>query len=283
MTPDQIINLLVAVTLIEMMAAVGLGVTFAELRHVSADWRLVTGAVLANYVCVPAAAVGLLLLVGPTPEVAAGFLILAVCPGAPFGPPCTKLAGGDVTVAVGAMVLLAASSALLAPLLLAVLLPWMLGSGAAGADPVRIVVSLFVTQLLPLAVGLCVRHWLPGLAARLQKPANLLSAVLSLVTFGVILFVHGYVLADIRWLGYLGMLALLAASLGAGWLLGGPGNASRKAMSLTTSLRNVGVGLVIATAAFPQTQAAAAIVAYGILEIVGSLLVALRWGRTVFV
>src|SRR5262245_15754290 len=113
MTMDDIINLLVTVTLIEMMVAIGLGVTFAELTGVVRDWRLVVRAALASYVCVPAATVGLLLLFKPDPLVAAGFLILAVCPGAPYGPPFAALAKGNVPAAVGLMVTLAASSAIL--------------------------------------------------------------------------------------------------------------------------------------------------------------------------
>src|SRR5262249_15289098 len=123
MTLDQAINVLVTVTLIEMMVATGLGVTFTEQAAVARDWRLVARAGVANYVCVPAVTVGLLLLFQAQPMVAAGFLILAVCPGAPYGPPCTALARGPVSVAVGLMVLMAASSALLAPLLLHLLLP----------------------------------------------------------------------------------------------------------------------------------------------------------------
>jgi BASS family bile acid:Na+ symporter len=75
------------------------------------------------------------------------------------------------------------------------------------------------------------------------------------------------------------MAALLGASLAAGWLLGGQGIDNRKALALTTSLRNVGVALAIAAGSFAHTQAVAAVVAYGIFEIVGSLLVALAWGR----
>ncbi len=43
-------------------------------------------------------------------------------------------------------------------------------------------------------------------------------------------------------------------------------------MTLTTLLRNVGVGLVIATSNFPGTAAMTATLAYGLLEIAGSLL-----------
>src|ERR1700674_4164546 len=101
MTIDQWINLLVTITLVEMMAAIGLGVTFDELAGVARNWRLVTNAALANYVALPAFTVGLLLLFGAQPMIAAGFLILAACPGAPFGPPCTAIAKGNVAVSVG--------------------------------------------------------------------------------------------------------------------------------------------------------------------------------------
>jgi hypothetical protein len=50
-------------------------------------------------------------------------------------------------------------------------------------------------------------------------------------------------------------------------------------MTLTTSLRNVGLGLVIATGSFAGTPAVTAVLAYGLFEIVGSLLLALLWSQ----
>ena len=81
---EQLINVLVTVMLVEMMAAIGLRVRFNDLTGIVKNWPLMLQAVLANYICVPVAAVALLLLFGAEPMVAAGFLILAVCPGAPF-------------------------------------------------------------------------------------------------------------------------------------------------------------------------------------------------------
>lgn len=276
---DQFINILVTVTLIKMMAAIGLGVTFREMAGVARNWRLVAQAALANYVFVPAITVGLLFLLHAQPMVAAGFLILAVCPGAPFGPPCAKIAKGDVAAAVGLMVLLAGSSAIAAPVLLQLLLPLVSDNETLQVDSIKIVASLLVTQLLPLLIGLGLRHWRPGLATKLQRPANLISALLSLVAVVVILFVHFQMLSEIRLSGYIGMTVLLIGSWAAGWLLGGPGSGLGKSMALTTSLRNVGVGLVIAAGSFAGTPAVTAVVAYGILEIAGSLLLALAWGR----
>jgi BASS family bile acid:Na+ symporter len=262
-----------------MMAATGLGVTFGDLARVARDWRLVVRAALANYVLVPAATVGLLLLFGAQPMVAAGFLILAVCPGAPYGPPFTAIAKGNVPVAVGLMMLLAASSALLAPVLLHLLLPLVAGDEPLTVSAAAVLGTLLVTQLLPLCVGMAVRQWLPAVAHRLQRPANLVSKALNLAVVGLILAAQFRLFLEIRPRAYVGMLALLLLSWAAGWLLGGPSAAHRRTMTLTTSLRNVGVGLVIATGAFAGTAAVTAALVYGLFEVAGSLLLALGWAR----
>jgi BASS family bile acid:Na+ symporter len=76
------------------------------------------------------------------------------------------------------------------------------------------------------------------------------------------------------------LVGVAIASLAAGGLLGGPGSDNRKTMALTTSLRNVGVSLVIATGGiFAGTPAGPAVLVYGWVEIFGSLLLALGWGR----
>jgi BASS family bile acid:Na+ symporter len=220
-----------------------------------------------------------LVLFAPRPLIAVGFLILAVCPGAPYGPPLTALAKGDVAVAVGLMVLLAGSSAILAPLLLYALLPLVSGNEPLTVDAAGIVVTLLVTQLVPLGVGMAVRHWRPGLADRLQKPALLGSKILNLAAVGLIVVTQFHLLMETPARGFVGMLILLLASWVAGWLLGGPGAGNRKAMTLTTSLRNVGVGLVLATGSFAGTPAVTAVVVYGLFGVVGSLLLALGWAR----
>jgi BASS family bile acid:Na+ symporter len=279
MSLDRLINILVTITLIEMMVLIGLRVTFAEIAGIVRDWRLVARAVAANYLFVPLVAIALLIWFDASPAVAAGFLILAVCPGAPFGPPFAGIARANVAVAVGLMVVLAGSSAIISPVLLQVLLPWVSGGEAPRIDLIGMVGALLVTQLLPLLLGLLVRHWRPQLADSLLGPFELVSKILSLSVAGLILATQYPMLAEIRMRGFVGMLILLAASLAIGWLAGGAGSDNRKTMALTTALRNVGVGLVIVTGNFAGTPAVSAALAYGIVEVFGSLLVALWWGR----
>ena len=79
--------------------------------------------------------------------------------------------------------------------------------------------------------------------------------------------------------GYLGMLVLVLVGVRAGWVLGGPGRANRTAMTMATSVRNVGVSLVIATGSFAGTKAVTAATAFAIFQTLVMGLVALGWGR----
>ena len=282
---NQLINVLASITLFEMMIAIGLGVALSDVWQVATDWRLIARAMLASYVVVPAAAVGLLVLFQATPFVAAGLLICAVCPGAPYGPPFTSVARGNVSVSVGLMVMLAGSSALMAPLLLQELLPFTLGllpaetgdSGPFTIDGGKIVATLLITQLLPICIGLGLRHWSPTLSDRIKVPANRLGMVLNLMTLGLILYTQFDMLLAVPLRGYLGMSLLVFVSVAAGWLLGG--GANRSAMVMATSVRNVGVALVIVTAAFGGTRAVAAATAFALFQTLAMALVALAWGR----
>jgi len=281
MSLDQVISLLVAVTLIEMSFATGLGVRLADVVGAAKDGQQLLGAGLANYVAVPAAAVTLILLVDADPLVAAGILILAVCPGAPYGPPLTALARGTTATSVGLMVILAGSSVVLAPLLLSVLLPLTTGGADLHVDPLGMLAATMVIQLLPLCCGLAVSHWRPALAERWRSPMIAISKILNAATLALILISQFPQLLDVvRPGGIIGMLILLGASLGAGWIAGGPGSGDRKAVALTTAIRNVGLGLVITAGAFAGTPAATAVLVYGLVQLLGSFLLALWWRRS---
>ncbi len=280
MAVAQLVNLLAAVTLIELMITLGLGVKASDVLSVGKQWGILSRAFLANYILVPGAALGLLLLFHTSPMVAAGFLVAAVCPGAPYAPPFTAMAKGNVTVSVGLMVVLATSSALVAPLLLGLLLPVIAGNATIDINVVRMIGTLFGAQLLPLCLGIWIRHSHAALADRLKKPASALSLSLNLVLLTVIIIVQFQTLADIHVRGYFGMLCLVLATLVAGLLVTKQGQAdTAKSMILTTSVRNVGVSLVIATASFPGTAAITSVTAYALFQTVVIALVALTWGR----
>jgi len=276
---DKLINVLAAVTLVEMMISLGLGLNLSTILKLGRNPRLIGRAMIASYLLVPAIAVGLLLLFGAKPMVAAGLLIVAACPGAPYGPPLTNIAKGDVPTAVGLMLILAVTSALFAPLLLRLLLPIVAGNTVPAIDISNLIRTLVVTQLLPLCVGLLVRKYVPRVADKLMRPASIVSFALNLVTLLAVLIVYSSMLASIRARGYLGMFCLLLGCVLVGAAMRGSTANDLKATVISTSVRNAGVSLVVATTSFTGTPAVTSATAYALFQTVAMAGIALLWGK----
>jgi bile acid:Na+ symporter, BASS family len=261
------------------MLAMGLQVAVAAVAASARAAGRVALGVTANYVLVPAVTVGLVQVFQPDPLVGVGFLILAGCPGAPVGPPAVTIARGDVPWAIGLMIILGALSAVLSPLLLGVMMPWMAADHGLDVDFLAIARTLLVAQLLPLAVGLAIHHYAPALTARLVRPVGAAANVLLLVLIGLIIVTEFDTLAAIRGRAWVGMAALFFASLAVGWACGTGGVAIRKASALTTAGRNAAVGLAIATGTMAGTPVVTAVVAYGLVSMLGTLGSAVLVGR----
>ena len=193
----------------------------------------------------------------------------------------TAIAKGNVAVATGLMVILAGMSAVLSPALLSVLLAKIALEGNLHTDYLAIVQTLLITQLLPLCLGLGIHHWKPRFTQAIAKSVGMLANVLLLALVGLIVTVQHESLAVIRFRGWTGMILLLVASLGIGWVCGGRDVSNRKALASTTATRNVAVGLVIAGSNFAGTPAVTAVVAYGVVSIVGALGCSLLLGKLI--
>jgi BASS family bile acid:Na+ symporter len=279
MNTASVIPFLNVASLVTIMLATGLTVNLevvgTSLKRV---WLVVLG-LAANFFLVPLVTVALLTAFQSDPLVSAGFLILAVCPGAPLGPVLTHVARADVSLATGMMVLLAGLSVVTSPLLLDLLLAWVAPESNVSIDNRAMLVTLMLTQMLPLAIGLAVHKRAPTIAQRLAHPVRAIGNVLLLALLGAILLSQYETLFAIRSQAWLAMSALLLTSLAIGWFSGGRDATTRKAMSLTTGTRNVAVGLVIAGCSLAGTPAVTAVVAYGLISTLGALASAILWGQ----
>lgn len=261
---------LILAGLITIMLSMGMTVTIEQVVASSKKWQSILLCLLANFVLVPVVTIGLLFFFEAYPMVSVGFFILAICPGAPMGPPFSAIAKGDVPSAIGQMVILAAVSAIVSPLILSLLLSQLLPSTELHVDFLGIAEMLLISQGIPLAAGFAIHHLAPELTRRISKSVSLLANLL-LASAVVLIVVREYeTLETVRLRGWIGMLMLFAASIGIGWLCGGPTRATRKTLAITTGIRNVAVGLSIASANFANTPAVTAVVAYALVSIAGT-------------
>ena len=248
----------------QMMFTMGLQLHFSEIldattRNPKRTFRIF----LANYFVVPLVTMVICKFFTNDPYIAAAFLILSVAPAAPYGPPFTSIARGDLAIATGFMALLASTSVLISPLILHFSLPLISGGELSlKFDPIKMIGSLIIIQLLPLFIGLWFVHVRPERAKSFVKPSLLVSKFLN----G--LMILSVVVGNIGMLSMIGsnlvglIFLIVATSLAIGWFFGGRNRQARTATSITTGLRNMSLGMGFAVASFPGTKAVTTTLAY---------------------
>src|SRR5215831_10058967 len=230
---------------VSSMTAMGVGFTVRQIIDALRDMRLVLLALLANFIAMPLGALALDKLLRLDEPLGVGLLLLGAAAGAPFLPKLTELAKGNLPFAVGIMVLLAVGTVAYLPLVLPLLLP------GVTVNSEKIAGWLFLLTLLPLAIGLALRAGYGEVAARVKPLLDWVSNV-TLVPMVLLLAVANIdkILHVFGTRGILAGFLLIALGFGLGWILGGPGGDTRRALALGTGQRNIAAALVVASEGF---------------------------------
>ncbi|GAA4609720.1 BASS family bile acid:Na+ symporter [Actinoplanes octamycinicus] len=249
----------VVLLLVASMLAVGTSTGVPEFRALLRRRGLVAAAVVVNVLVLPGVAVALVTAAGLRPEVALGVVLAAAAPGGGTGALLTLHARGDVTVSAGLQVLLGPLGLVAVPLWAAVAGHSVVAPGAGG---LLVVGGGLAGQVVPLAVGMWLRRTRPPTADRVHRVARRAADVL-LAGVVVYFLVTGIGrLPQVGWAGVGVIVVLVVASLlpvFVGW--GSP--AQRRAVAMTSGVRNLTLGLFFATAASPTVVLA--LLAYGLV------------------
>jgi BASS family bile acid:Na+ symporter len=264
-----------------MMFAMGLRLSFTRLVDAfTGSGRRVAMVLAANFLLFPLLTLVVILLAEVPPFVAVGFLILGVCPAAPYGPPFTAIAKGNFALATGLMILLAGTSVFLAPLLFHLMIPLIpSGNFLVNIDPWRLLGSLLFVQLLPLGAGLALGEWKPLLAEKIVVPAGKASKVLNLLMITAIAFLQMEIVLDVQMQSV--FLIILMVSFGAvsGWFAWDQKRENRISTSIVTAMRNMSLSMGIAATSFAGTPIVTTVLVYSFIAGFGLLLFSLmlRW------
>src|SRR5262249_48891198 len=229
------------VFVVSSMVAVGLSLTMGQILIPLRNAKLISLALLANFVLMPLGALALARLLTLNQSLEVGLLLVGVAAGSPFLPELVRIANGNLAFAVGLMVLLMILTVGYIPFVLPLLLK------GVTVDPAKIAHTLVLLMVLPLAAGLLVKTRYEVAAARVVPFLNKLS------TLSFVLMMFSISVTNIRNIlrlfGTRGVLAsVLLVSIGSaiGWFLGGQEAGARRVMTLGTAQRNISASLVIA-------------------------------------
>lgn len=248
---------------VSSMLAMGAGLLVGQIVEPLRNIRLVVLALAANFVIMPLCAFTLATVLKLDEPFGIGLLVLGCAGGAPFLPKLAELAKGNVPFAVGTMVLLMVVTVVYLPVVLPLLLP------GVKVNPMQIAQSLVLLMLLPLGIGLFLRSRFEAFAARVKPWLDWLSNISLILLIGLITAANiDKVLQVFGTRGILAGLLFIAIGFCIGWLLGGPGNDTKRVLALGTAQRNIAAALVVASQSFSDPKVVVMVIVVAIVGLV---------------
>ncbi|MFB4294654.1 hypothetical protein ACBI99_43960 [Nonomuraea sp. ATR24] len=257
-----LITLALVVLLLATMLTVGTSLTPAGFAALLRRPLALAAAVLVNVVVVPAIAVLLVGLLSLDGAIAYGVILAAAAPGGGTGALLTYHARGDLALGVSLQGALAAAGLLSVP-------AWSLAAPYEGApvggDADLQVMAMLLAQLIPIAAGMWLRARSPGAADRVQKVSRRVADVLLVTSTLYIVFTTADRLTAIPASGWAAFALLTLLSLAAYATPGLDSPAARRAVAMTTTIRNLSLALLVAGLSADAALVSLTVLAYGLV------------------
>ncbi|GAA1286246.1 bile acid:sodium symporter family protein [Saccharothrix xinjiangensis] len=257
------------VALAVVMFGLGLSLTVADFARIAREPRAVAAALATQLVLLPAVCFGLVVALGLDPVLAVGMMLLAASPGGTTANLFSHLFRGDVALNIT----LTAVNSVLAVVTLPLVVNFALdhfrpvGEGAVGLEFGK-VAQVFAVVLIPVALGMLVRHRASAFADRADRPVRIFSAVvLVAVIAGAILAERenvGAYLADV------GLVTVLfcACSLAVGYAVPRLARVGRRqaiASAFEVGVHNSTLAITVAVSVLGSEALAVPAAVYGIV------------------
>lgn len=183
-------DLVVPVALLVIMICMGMELVLADFRRVLEMPRATAVGLVGQMLVLPAAGLAFAHWPGFPPEVAVGIVIMAACPGGVTSNVFSYLARANIALSVTLTTLSSMLCFATIPLWVHVGLA-LFDEGAGGAGlrlPIgRTSVQLFAVTLLPVVIGMGIRHRWPAFSDRVRVPLRRSMVVLMVAAIGSIL------------------------------------------------------------------------------------------------
>lgn len=249
---------------------IGLDAAFRDAIYVLKRAKLLVRSLASITIIVHAFAVLMVATITLNPVVKAGILLMAVSPFPPVVPGKEIKIGGRESYVYGLLVAISVLAILTVPLAVALL-------GAAFSEDISVspgtVARLVLTSVnLPLAIGMSIHRIAPSLSERMSPIISMIANIVLIV--GVLPLLIAVSPAIWHLIGngtVLAIATVIAVSLLAGHLFGGPDPRDRTALAISSATRRPGIALLIASANFAEPPVKATILLYLIVSLIVSI------------
>ncbi|OWY24279.1 bile acid:sodium symporter [Sphingobacteriales bacterium UPWRP_1] len=253
------------------MLGMGLSLTFSDFKQVFNRPKALTLGLIAQMVLLPAVAFLIAALFKLPPEIKAGLVLIAACPGGASSNLVNHLLKGNVALSISLTAINSILTLFTIPFVVNLGMYVFLGAGSNIELPVlQTIRSIFLLTVLPAIAGVYLRGKFARLSDQLEQPLRfILPAVLFTAFLGVLIFDRQENGTSLNALTHRLPLAILLNFFGmaAGYLLCLSAKLSkpvRITIAVEVGLQNSSLAIFIATTLLHSSQMAVVAVLYGI-------------------
>ncbi len=239
-----------------IMLGMGLTLTFEDFRSVVTLPKAAAVGFFAQFLIMPSLGYGVAMLLGlPSidPNLAAGLILVACCPGGTASNVIAYLARANVALSV----LMTTISTFAAILLTPLLTKWLAGA-LVEIDAWKLCLDTVKVVLVPILAGLVLNHFLPKVSRRVTPVAPLVSVIAIVLIVASVIGMNRDLVLGSGWrlLAAPALLHLGGFALGylAARMLRLPIQDCRT-ISIEVGMQNSGLGTYLARNSFPGTAA----------------------------
>jgi bile acid:Na+ symporter, BASS family len=231
--------------LITAMLSVGTSLTLRRILEPLRNARLVITSLGVSYILVPLIAIVISRVIALEQPLRNGLVLLSMTAGAEAGPKFIETAKGNIAFSVSLLSMQLIVTIIYLPLVISVLMP------EVHINHGRLLIKLFALVLLPMASGLFLKARHEVIAKRISTFMHGISTVFMILMAVLILLLNFGAIVQLIGSGAIfAAMIFIIISFISGYLLGGPGQDTRRTLGFMSGARNAGIALMIAGQVF---------------------------------
>jgi len=235
-----LVNVVLPLSLAIIMFSLGIGLTLADFKRVAQRrWAFAVGAT-CQLVFIPVMAYIIITVFGLTGAIAAGVMLIALCPGG---------VTSNVALSVSLTALMSLVSIFTVPILIGWAVTHFMGEAAPDVSVTSLALAMFLLTMLPVILGMLLRYLATPLADRIEPLLIKIASVLFILIILAAIASNWSLLTENA--GSLGpaLLALNVTTMVGGLLIAGALGltwAERKTISIEVGIQNGSLGITLA-------------------------------------
>ena len=252
------VDIAIPALLFFLMFIIGAGLTGADFKRLQQQPWVILSATIGQLLLLPLAAWLLIKLMQPSPVIAAGMMLIALCPGGAVSNFYSFLARANAALSVTLTAVSSVLATLLLPILVTAVLPSEFGVGADSREfSLHLSMQLILLLLCPVAIGMLLRKLLPRLIIKNMSTLERLGMVGLLLLLAAIFIQNQQQIIDNLSSLVLTAIGFSAVSIAVAWLqcrLLSLEPFDRAAIIIEYPVRNLALAAMIAVNVFDNSD-----------------------------